>query len=314
MHIMVLGAGAVGCYYAARLALSGKHVTLLARDAVAPRLRSEGVKLITEGQTLVARPAVVCDLAAAAQADVLLLCVKSGDTAHCARALAQTLPATATVVSLQNGVENPACLQHWLQRPVAAAAVYLASVMLAPGVVQHLGRGEILLGPAEAGAAADGLRAPLNELAQALREAGVGVEISDDVMSALWAKLVINCAYNALSALVMKGYGEWAHQWGMDKLRRAIVDEALAVAWAQGQKLDRDAIWAATERIAQTMPAQFSSTAQDLQRGRPTEIDHLNGTICRRGSALGVATPVNQALWTLVKAMEAAPFEALDGA
>ena len=311
MNIVVLGAGAVGCYYAARLALAGQRVTLIARPAQLQVMQAQGLRLIMNGAVHTAWPALSAEVASAAQADVLLLCVKSRDTEAAAQALRVVLPAHAVVVSLQNGVENPGCLQQWLSQPIAAAAVYLASAMQSPGVVEHLGRGELLIGPITA---SEALQAPLRRLAELFRSAGVGVEVSPDVLGALWAKLVINCAYNALSAMVMKGYGELVAQPGILELQRRIVAEAVAVAQADGHPLDGQAVWAATERIAHTMPAQFSSTAQDLLHGRPTEIDHLNGTICRRGAALGVPTPVNQALWTLVKEMEREPVATTGGA
>jgi 2-dehydropantoate 2-reductase len=115
---------------------------------------------------------------------------------------------------------------------------------------------------------------------------------------------MVNCAYNAISALAQAPYGEMAALAPIRELQRTVVGEVVAVAAASGVELPLAAAIAAMERIAPAMPAQLSSTAQDVARKKPSEIDHLNGFIVRRGRELGVATPVNQALHALVKLVE----------
>jgi 2-dehydropantoate 2-reductase len=139
--------------------------------------------------------------------------------------------------------------------------------------------------------------------AQALAGAGVPTEISDNVRGALWLKLIINCAYNALSAIAQRPYGELVQGAGVTQVMREVIDECLAVARAEGVSVSGDAN-AAVRNIVETMPTQFSSTAQDLARGKQTEIDYLNGLVVRRGDALGIATPANRVLWALVKLLE----------
>jgi 2-dehydropantoate 2-reductase len=133
--------------------------------------------------------------------------------------------------------------------------------------------------------------------------AGVPVQISDNVTGALWAKLIINCAYNALSAITQLPYGRLVQGAGVEHVMRDVVQECLAVARAAGIAVSGD-MWEAVQRIAQTMPGQLSSTAQDLARRKPSEIDHLNGYVVRKGEALGIATPVNRALYAMVKLLE----------
>jgi 2-dehydropantoate 2-reductase len=127
--------------------------------------------------------------------------------------------------------------------------------------------------------------------------------ISDNIAGALWEKLVVNCAYNALSALSDLPYGKMIAGTGIREVMKDVVEETLAVAKASGVSMAPDLL-AKTYRIAEAMPTQFSSTAQDLQRGKPTEIDHLNGFVARRGAALGVPTPVNRLLHALVRLKE----------
>src|SRR5882762_871974 len=182
------------------------------------------------------------------------------------------------------------------ERAGAALAPYVepgAVEMAGPGHVRHHGRRELLIGPSAASA----------RIAAAFIAAGVPVEISDNVIGALWAKLVVNCAYNALSAITQLPYGRMVQGDGVPAVMRDVVEECLAVARAVGVEVPRDLLQA-VPRIAETMPGQFSSTAQDLARGKPTEIDHLNGFVVRKGDALGVPTPANRVLLALVKLLE----------
>ena len=125
-------------------------------------------------------------------------------------------------------------------------------------------------------------------------------EVSANVRGALWLKLILNCAYNAVSAIAQQPYGENVPGAGIPDVMRDVVDECLAVATAEGVQVPGDA-HAAIRKLVESMPAQYSSTAQDLARGKPTEIDFLNGYVVRRGQALGIPTPANRVLWALVK-------------
>jgi 2-dehydropantoate 2-reductase len=231
-----------------------------------------------------------------AGADVVLCCVKSPDTEGAARAMQPHLAPGTLVLSLQNGVDNAERLRAVLAQEVLPAVVYVATEMAGPGHVRHHGRGELVIGPSPRSAA----------LVEVFGAAGVPVQVSDNVAGALWAKLVLNCAYNALSAITQLPYGRLVQGEGIGEVMRDLVDECLAVARAEGVTLPGEA-QEAVRRLAGTMPAQYSSTAQDLARGKPSEIDHLNGLVVRRGEARGVPTPVNRALWALVKLMEAQP-------
>jgi 2-dehydropantoate 2-reductase len=134
--------------------------------------------------------------------------------------------------------------------------------------------------------------------------AGVPVELSDNVLGALWGKLLLNCGYNAISAITDLPYGRMAAMPGIARTVRDAVAECLAVAAALRVTIPGD-VWSAVDRIATSMPGQVSSTCQDLRRRKPTEIDHLNGYIVREGERLGVPTPLNRTLLALVKALEA---------
>ena len=304
--IAVVGAGSVGCFFGARLAAAGNRVILIGRAEHVDAMRAHGLRV--QWADHVQSVAVDADVAldAARDADLVLVSVKSTDTAATARALAPLLRDDALVLSLQNGVENAATLGAALRQRVIACAVYVATSMAGPGIVAHHGRGDLVIGPPHGSAADSALDARLQDLAQLFGAAGVPVRVSADVDSALWRKLLVNCAFNAISALTQLPYGRMAEQPAIVALQHDIAREVIAVAHADGRRLDQDEALRAIDAIAATMPQQVSSTAQDLARGRPTEIDHLNGFVARRGAQLGVDTPVNRTLHALVRLAESA--------
>ena len=130
------------------------------------------------------------------------------------------------------------------------------------------------------------------------------MQISDNVRGALWSKLILNCAYNALSAITHLPYGQVARGEGVGDLLKDVVNECLAVGEADGARLSRADVEAAVQRLPGSMPAQYSSTSQDLSRGKPTEIEYLNGFVVARGAEIGIAAPANAALTDIVKRVE----------
>ena len=298
LKIAVMGAGAVGCYYGAMLARAGHDVVLIARPHHVQAIAADGLRLQTAHFEEQVRLAASTQASAVQGADVVLFCVKSTDTGSAGAQMRPFLKADALVLCLQNGVDNAERLRLELpEHDVAAAVVYVATEMVGPGHVKHNGRGELVLAPSTFA------RISSRTLANALVAAGVPTEISGNVRGALWAKLTLNCAYNAVSAITQLPYGKTVPGVGIQEVTRDLVDECLAVAAADGITIAGD-MDAAVRNIAETMQSQYSSTAQDLARGKHTEIDYLNGFIVRRGEAMGVATPVNRVMWALVKLLE----------
>jgi 2-dehydropantoate 2-reductase len=291
--VAVMGAGAVGCYYGGVLARAGHSVALIGRPHHVEAVQRSGLRLQTATFDERVKVTADTDPAAARAADLVLFCVKSPDTEAAGKALAPFLQRNAVILSLQNGVDNAERLAATLGREVIPAVVYVAAEMAGAGHVRHHGRGELVIGR---GAGVEGV-------ASVLRAAGVAIEISDNVAGALWVKLIVNCAYNALSAITQLPYGRLVQEPNVPAVMAHVVDECLAVARAAGVQIPGD-MYAAARGIAQTMPGQYSSTAQDLARGKKSEIDHLNGYVVRKGEALGVPTPANRTLLALVKLLE----------
>jgi 2-dehydropantoate 2-reductase len=305
MRVAVLGAGAVGCYYGGLLARAGTPVTLVGRPAHVEAIRRDGLSIEWADRRETIRVGASTDAAAVKDADVVLVCVKSPDTDAAARSLAPHLRADTVVASLQNGVDNAERLRAVLPQPVLAAVVYVGAYMEGPGVVRHTGRGDLVLGASRADATRPEVARGLARVAAMFEAAGVGCPVSDDIDAALWTKLAINCAFNAISALGRARYGRMARDPRIRALMEGTVRESVAVARAGGVALDErrlvDAVWGVADALAQ----QYSSTAQDILRGKPTEIDSLNGFVAARGDALGVDVPINRTLFALVKLREA---------
>ena len=293
MKTLVMGAGAVGSYYGAMLARAGHPVTLVGRPRLVDAVARNGLTLETANFIEQVPLRATLSPEAAAEAQVILFCVKSSDTESAGADLAPFISKDATVLSLQNGIDNADRLEQVLGRPVIPTIVYVAVEMADPGHVRHHGRGDLVLGAS----------ANSEAIATLFSQAGVPTTVSGDVVPALWEKLIINCAYNALSAIPHRRYGELSQFPGVSDVMRVVIDECLAVAKAAGVTIQGD-LDAAVRQIAVSMSMQYSSTAQDLAAGKKSEIDHLNGYVVRTGKKLNVPTPVNHTLHTLVRLME----------
>ena len=296
MKVVVMGAGAVGCYYGGLLARAGHEVVLVGRQPHVGAIQRNGLRLQTTTFDEQVQLSASVEASAVEGAQLVLFCVKSPDTESAGSLMAPSLAPGSLVLCLQNGVDNADRLRTVLPatQQVAAAVVYVATEMAGPGHVLHHGRGELVIEPTPGSA----------EAALILGEAGTPVQISDNVRGALWSKLILNCAYNALSAITHLPYGQVARGEGVGDLLKDVVNECLAVGEADGARLSRADVEAAVQRLPGTMPAQYSSTSQDLSRGKPTEIEYLNGFVVRRGAALGIPTPANRVLHVLVKLLE----------
>jgi 2-dehydropantoate 2-reductase len=296
MKTAILGAGAVGCFFGGMLARAGREAVLVGRASHVEAIRRDGLRMETLTFDEWVPIAAATDAVALRGADLVLCCVKSNDTAQAAADMAPHLGPHTVILSLQNGYDNAARLEQALGRPVHPAVVYVATEMAGPGHLRHHGRGELVIGPF----------ARSGDVVAEFALAGVPVTIADNVAGQLWAKLVINCVYNGLSAITQLPYGRIAAGAGVAAVFEDIVAECLAVARADGIEVPGD-IRAAVADIARSMATQKSSTAHDVARGRTSEIDHLNGYVLRRAAQHGIPVPVNRAILALVQLLEPGP-------
>jgi 2-dehydropantoate 2-reductase len=295
----VVGAGAVGGYFGGLLARAGAPVVLIGRPAFVEAVKKNGLFLDAVQFQEAVRVEASAELSAARGAEIVLFCVKTTDNAATARALKPLLAPGALVLSLQNGVDNVEQIRAAASIDALPTVVYVAASVPEPGRVKHVGRGDLVLGPKNE---------RTERVAALFARANVPCRISENIEGELWTKLIWNCALNAVSALGRAKYGQIAASADARKVVETVVDEVLAVARAANIHPpgleDPKAAIAGAFKIATQMAEAFSSTAQDMMRGKHTEIDSLNGYISRRGVELSVATPVNHALFALAKLAE----------
>jgi len=299
--IAVVGAGAVGGYFGGMLARAGAPVVFIGRPAFVAAVKRNGLLLDTTQFKEPVQVEASSELAAARDAEIVLFCVKTTDTAQTAKALGPLLAKNVLVVSMQNGVDNAEQIHAVSGLRALAAAVYVAASVPSPGTVKHVGRGDLVVGPKNVAT---------ERIAAVFERAGVPCKISDHLTTELWTKLVWNCGLNAVSALGKATYGDIIANEDARQLVEGAVFEVIFVAKAAGVRLplfdDPDFAMMGAYKVAESMKATRSSTAQDMMRGKKTEIGSLNGFIVRKGGELGVPTPINHALFTLVRLAESA--------
>jgi len=300
MRIVVLGAGSLGSLLAGALAAADADVTLLGRDGEhVRRVRDDGLRLTRPDGTETRMPlAVTTDAAAAADADLLVVCVKSYDTADALAGAAEHLDG-ADVLTLQNGLGNAETVADYVPRErVLAGTTTHGAVREAPGHVRHAGRGDTTIGryfapnDARVEAAADALSA-----------AGIETTVTDDPEVAVWTKVLVNAGINAATALARVPNGALVESEAGERVLRRAVEEGVEVARAEGVAVPSDAV-ERTRAVAERTASNASSMRQDVERGRRTEVEALHGALVRRGAANGVATPVNETLADLVRLAE----------
>jgi 2-dehydropantoate 2-reductase len=295
---LIVGTGALASLFGARLAATGVQVTMLGTwpDGLAA-LRERGARLVDSDGSQRAYPVrAVADPADCLGIPYALVLVKAWQTGRAAEQLAACLPADGLALTLQNGWGNRETLEQVLgPQRVALGITTLGATLLAPGVARTGGQGPVTLGS----------HPRIQPLAGLLKAAGFDVRMADDVAGLAWGKLVINAAINPLTALLRVPNGELLERPEAREVMGLAAAEAAAVGLAQGLRLPFDDPVAAAEDVARRTAANHSSMYQDVQRGRPTEIDAICGAVVQAGQRLGVATPVNRTLWLLVRATAA---------
>src|SRR5580698_2545988 len=304
-RVAVMGAGAVGSYFGGMLARAGVPVTMIARPAYVEAVRRNKLFLDTVSFQERVTVEASADPSAVRNANVVLFCVKGQDNEETAHAIAPYLSADAIVVSVQNGVDNVERSGAASGSDALPAVVYVAVAMPEPGHVKHSGRGELVLGEfAGRSVGAESQPPRTEQIATLFASAKVPCRISQDILADMWLKFITNCGANAVSAIAQASYGEIARYRESRELMSRVVEESIAVGRAAGLLMPEAGF---TEKWLESLGKfgdALSSTAQDVARGKHSEIESLNGYIVRRGAELGVATPSNFALYALVKLLE----------
>lgn len=298
-RIVVFGAGAIGSWLGALLSRASHDVTLVARPEHAAVVAARGLTVSGKTEIAAARPKTVLRAQDAAVPDVLLLTVKAYDTKRAIHEMRPLVGARTAVISLQNGLGNVEALADAFdERQVFAGVTTHGVTFVEPGHVRHAGTGYFLVG------------SPYNqheraqELADIFRGAGLDAQRTTRVLGELWAKVVVNASINPLTAITGLPNGALLQVPALREVMQRTAEEAIDVAKADDAPLPDDDLVARARRVAELTATNKSSMLQDVERGKPTEIDAICGEVVARGVKHGIDTPVNLTLRALVKGIE----------
>ena len=289
--VIVVGAGAIGSVYAVKLA--ARHpVTVVVRPDHAGAIRAGGLRLIGR-ETLTARVDAVTAVESIGPGTIVLLTTKVNASDAALRPLANLVRDDTVIVCVQNGLDSEGVARRALggRGQVLRAITQFGAIFQAPGVIHYTSAGYTLL--------EDGPRSAA--IAALLTACGLDGRVSPDIKTEIWRKLIYNCVINPITAITGTEVGGIADP-RLDPLKQLVIAECLAVARTHGVEFDVDFMTNITEVFSASRT--IASMRQDLMRGRPTEIDHMNGAVADLGRRAGIDCPVNAALTAVIKAMD----------
>ena len=303
MKIGLVGAGAIGTIFGASLA-SAHDVRVLVRDAKTSRAIANRGGLVVDEEPA-RRVAVTHDPERIADCEIVIVAVKTFATIDALSPLRKTLNTDATIVSIQNGIDAAAQIEYALghRRAVAVGPTTEAARTIEAGVIKRAGAGGTILGWV---AGHGGARADLDALAAIFTQGGLATTAVDDSRPALWGKLVVNAALNPISAIARVTNGEILEQPTLLARASAIATEVADLASREGVEL---AFADPRERVIEVAKATApnrTSMLQDVERGRPTELDAILGTVIRRAGVFGLAVPASQTAYDEVRRLTTA--------
>ena len=303
MKIAIVGPGALGCLIAAGLKSRTKEDIWLIdkRKDRAKKIADKGIKVEGLGGAVSQiKVSVTADPKEVGICDIVIVCVKSYSTEEAARAIKDIVGEHTSVLTLQNGMGNVQMLNDYFGRDrVVAGVTNHGSTLLGTGHLRHAGKGETVIGRPDGR-----LSGALKDISRLLSKAGFDARISKDVDSVIWGKLIINIGINALTAITRLNNGLLVEFDGTRELMRSAVGEAVKIVKRKRVKLGYDDPIQKVESVCKSTAGNVSSMLQDVLNKDKTEIDYINGAIVRQGKALGIATPANEVLTNLVKAIE----------
>ena len=300
MRIAVMGAGAVGGYFGARLAAAANDVVFIARGRHLAAIRQEGLNLESPQGNLRIRDALFTDdPTQVGVVDLVLFCVKSYDTDPTAANLASLIGDRTIILSLQNGVDNADKIaQRWGNERTLAGVVYVGSQLLRPGTIKHSSGGKIVLGE---------LDGRVHETTQAvervLASAQISCEVSGAIQNIQWRKLLWNAPFCAISCLTHATVKEIVESDSLTKLALDCMTEVRAAAKTQAIDLD-PALFDETLNFSKSLGDFKPSMLQDLEAGKPLEYEAFNGIVVELLRRTGKEASTNQVFYGALKYLD----------
>jgi len=298
MKILVMGAGAVGASYGARLAQAGEDVVFCARGENLRAMQERGLEITSiRGDLKLDKVAATANPRQFAPYDLILLCVKVYDTEAAAAAITGCLAPGGAIMTLQNGIENETRLAEIFGAgAVMGGNARIGSELVAPGKIVHKTSGTIEFGEL------DGRITPrADAIAEAMRRAGIFGELSTDIRLSRWDKLMWNAAFNTVTALTHRTVGEVLDDAEGYALVRNLMEEVRAAAAAEGVELSGERIAQVLAHSSRNLRPVRTSTLQDLQRGKPLEVEALIGVVVRIARRRGIKAPISETIYALMR-------------
>jgi 2-dehydropantoate 2-reductase len=303
MKVAVIGAGAVGGYYGARLARAGHDVTLIARGANLEAIRANGFRVRSAAGELAAQVRAESDPSRVGPVDLVVFAVKTYSNPGAFPLLPPLVGPGTAVLSLQNGVDSADELSAIVGRePMLAGTTYIAATLVEPGVVEHVGTvRRIVFGEAFGERA---ITERVSRIREALAGADIQVEAAADSRVPIWEKFIFLAPIAALTAAARLPIGPaWAQPAFRETYDRAMA-EIEALAWHAGIPVGADVRAQKLRYLDASPPTMRSSMMVDITSGRPLELEALVGAVVRRGRDAGIPTPVMAALYGILKPFE----------
>lgn len=290
MKILIMGTGGVGGYYGGLLAKEGHDVTFISRGAHLYAIRHEGLKVKSVHGDFTISPANATEHPAkVGPVDLILFCVKTYNTDEAAEAIQSAVGPQTVVISLQNGIDASERIGKVIgMEHVLGGATWLSSAVEAPGVIRQVSEfRRIVFGEM------DGSQSErIQSIYEVLKNTGITVEISEDILKILWTKFVFIAAVSGLGSLTRLPMGDYRSVPEARGLISGIMREIEALSHAQGIALDEDVVQKSLQFMDDAAPHIKPSMQVDVEAGHRTEIESMIGVIGRKGRELGVPTPV----------------------
>jgi 2-dehydropantoate 2-reductase len=298
MRIAVMGAGAIGGYLGARLAVAGAEVAFVARGPHLAAIRERGLEVRSPlGDVRVDAATATDDPAAVGEVDAVLLATKLYDVAPAARAIAPMVGADTAVVCLQNGVDATGIAARSYGRDrVVGGVVLINAEITAPGVVRHNALNRFTVGELDGRPSAR-----LERLVALATRAGIEAAMSQDIRLEIWRKFLLLALMSALSAMTGVELARIREQTETWQLAEQGMREVVAVANAEGVELTEQDVQHTLAFVQGMSPTWRASLAVDLRQGRRLEVDWLSGAVCRLGQAAGIPTPFHRVALGVLK-------------
>lgn len=298
MKIGIVGIGAVGGYYGALLAKAGFDVTFVGTERSVAALKKSGLRVKSDCMSDfdIKQPKASHAFEAIADADFVLFCLKSYNTEVVANELKKRISKDAVIVSLQNGIENEKLLSDIFgAERVIGSVVYVCASSPEPGLIQHTAYGDLVIGELD-----KTISDRILKLQKVLKDSHIGAKVTDNIYYELWKKLLLNSAYNGFTALIGHPLNGFKDNPEGRKAFYSTLKEGQKVAKADGVEIsDEDIDKSMT--VLENITNFKSSTLQDVENGKPLELDALQGAIIKVAEKYNIETPLNNLLYGLIK-------------